>query len=314
MREAAREAKEDLKQQQREVAERAVWRYELQLRVLSTVHHECGPRIDWDEIANARPPAEPKPVNTRTLAVQAEIDGYRPGLFAKLFGGEKKNRSRLAQALEDAKREDADETKGAREAYTEACQDAEDAKVLARAVLRGDVSRYLDALSGVSSFEELEGVAQAVTAAPLRPDLVLVEIVLPSSDVVVPAEQFSLTKAGKLSTKAMPKTRANEIYQDYACGAALRACREVFAALPVEWTFAIVRTNLLNATTGHTELAPVLSLVAPRRTVERLNFEALDPSDAMSNFTHRMGFKKSAGMTAIEAHTIGDMPEQAGAD
>ena len=116
----------------------------------------------------------------------------------------------------------------------------------------------------------------------------------------MPEHQESLTARGKLSSKAMPKARGNEIYQDYLCGAALRACREVLAALPVDWVVVTVRADLLDAKTGHVESQPVLSLAAPRRTVEGLRYDSLDPSEAMANFTCKMNFKRGAGMTRIE--------------
>jgi hypothetical protein len=109
----------------------------------------------------------------------------------------------------------------------------------------------------------------------------------------------------------MPKGRANEIYQDYVCGAALRACREVFAALPVHWCAANVRSQLLNPATGHVELSTLLSVIAPRATAEALRYEHLDPSDAMRNFVHRMGFKKAEGMLPVTPLTILDLPQLA---
>lgn len=51
MREAQRAAREQLAQQKQELVEKLVERYEMQLRLLSTVHHDCGPTIDWQEAA-----------------------------------------------------------------------------------------------------------------------------------------------------------------------------------------------------------------------------------------------------------------------
>jgi hypothetical protein len=117
---------------------------------------------------------------------------------------------------------------------------------------------------------------------------------------VVPEEEKSFAKSGKLSTKKMPKARGNEIYQDYVCGAALRAGREAFAALsPVNLILVNVRADVLNTKTGHLEATPVLSVMLPRASVERINWNAVDPSDAISNFNNRMTFKRGAGMAPI---------------
>lgn len=310
LREAERRAKEDLKRQELELAQEAVQRYELQLRLLGSVQHDCGPTINWTEFASMPLPDAPSPSTKHTAAAEAALVNYRPGFFARLFGGEKKVRARLAAELESAKQADAAETHAARAAHVEKCQDIEDCRQLAQAILRGDVSRYCDALAGADSFEELQEVAVSVDATALRADLVWVRIVLPPPDAVVPSQQLSLTKSGKLSTKAMPKGRANEIYQDYACGAALRACREVLAALPVAWCGVNVQSELLNPSNGHVELSTILSVIVPRRTAEGLRYESIDPSDAMKNFLHRMGFKKSAGMAPVDPLTSADLPVQ----
>lgn len=308
MREAQRAAREQLAQQKQELVEQLVERYEMQLRLLSTVHHDCGPTIDWQEVAREPAPPKPTPIARRTDAALAAIAEYSPGVFASIFGGAKKKRAAFAQQLEDAMLVDAADSRDAITLHAVTCRDHEEARAVANAVLRGEVARFLEALDGVDAFDELEEVAMSVTATTPRADIVLVEIVLPASDVVVPDEQHSVTQRGKLSSKAMPKTRKNEIYQDYVCGAALRACREVFAALPVGWVCATVSTKVLNQATGHIENAPVLSVMAPRRTAQQLKYDSLDPSEAMTNFLHRMGFKKSTGISAIVALTVDDVP------
>jgi len=307
-REAQRQAKEDLKEQQLEHAQHMTECYELQLKSLGSVHHDSGPLINWQHWASAPLPPAPAPASARTQAATKALETYVPGFFAKLFGGEAKARARLAAALEVARRDDAAETEQARAAHVQTCADLEEARQLAHALLRGDMSRYQDALDSARAFDELREVASGVSSAAVRPDLVWVEIVLPTPDKVVPEEQFSVSKGGKLATKAMPKGRANEIYQDYVCGAALRAVREVFATLPIPWCAVNVRSRMLNPATGHIELGTLLSVIAPRRTSESLRYDALDPSDAMKNFLHRMGFKKSAGMAPVEPLTVADLP------
>lgn len=308
MREAQRAAREELAQKKQELTEQLVGRYEQQLRLLSTVHHDCGPTIDWQEVAREPAPPVPAPLSGKTSAALAAIAEYSPGIVAKLFGGAKKERAMLEQRLEDAKLVDASDTRDAITLHAVTCREHEEARAVANAVLRGEVARFVEALAGVDAFDELEEVAMSVIATAPRGDIVLVDIVLPASDVVVPDEQHSITQRGKLSSKAMTKTRKNEVYQDYVCGAALRACREVFAALPVRWACATVRTKVLNQATGHIDDAPVLSVMAPRRTAEQLKYESLDPSEAMTNFLHRMGFKKTTGMSAIVALTVNDVP------
>ena len=297
LREADREARDEVRRQQQAVAEQLVARYELQLRLLATVHHECGPMIDWRAVASSSKPAAPELPSEPARSAEAAFAAFRPGFFSRLFGTAERKRSELGRAVTEARQAD-DET---RAAYEQACTDWQSARDIAASILRGDASRYREALEGVDAFDELEEIGAEVSIESASAEVVMVDVVLPSAEVVIPQEQYALTQRGQLSTKNMPKTRRHEIYQDYVCGAALRASREVLAALPVQVAGVTVRCPLVDAATGHTANTPVLSVAVPRHKAEALNYETLDPSEAMTNFLHRMGFKKSAGMRPIAA-------------
>ena len=118
---------------------------------------------------------------------------------------------------------------------------------------------------------------------------------------VIPTEIKSLLKSGKLSTKAMPVGRFNELHQDYVCSCALRVGRELLAILPDDLVIVTALDNVLNSSTGHMEEQPILSVAFSRSTVDGLNLETIDPSDAMKNFVHNMSFKKGAGFSAVAA-------------
>ena len=101
----------------------------------------------------------------------------------------------------------------------------------------------------------------------------------------------------------MPKGEFFTIYQDYVCGAALRAANELFALLPIDMVFVTAVDDLLNTSTGHKEEQPILSVAIPRGTLDSLNLSNIDPSDAMTNFVHNMIFKKTKGFEAVEKVT-----------
>ena len=126
------------------------------------------------------------------------------------------------------------------------------------------------------------------------------KVAIHGSDVI-PAEIKSLLKSGKLSTKAMPVGRFNELHQDYVCSCALRVGRELLAILPDDLVIVTALDNVLNSSTGHMEEQPILSVAFSRLTVDGLNLETIDPSDAMRNFVHNMSFKKGAGFSAVPA-------------
>ena len=93
----------------------------------------------------------------------------------------------------------------------------------------------------------------------------------------------------------MPKAQFYHIYLDFVSGVALRAGRELFAFLPVQRVLVNIQANLLNTRTGHQCLETILSVAMSRTVFNQLNFDRLDPSDAVENFPHRMDFKKTAG-------------------
>jgi hypothetical protein len=119
---------------------------------------------------------------------------------------------------------------------------------------------------------------------------------------LIPHEIKSLTAAGKLAVKPMPKARFHEIYQDYVCACVLRLAREMLALLPIETVLLTATVDGIDLRIGHAAELPVLSMAVPRAVVERLDFEHLDPSAALENFPHRgdvSASKKSDAFVAI---------------
>ena len=105
----------------------------------------------------------------------------------------------------------------------------------------------------------------------------------------------------------MPKQQFYEIYQDYVCGCVLRTARELFALLPIELVIVTAVGKFLNTQTGNSEEKIVVSVAIPKSTLETLKFSSLDPSDSMSNFVHRMKFKKTQGFSSVEAIKLSDL-------
>jgi hypothetical protein len=91
----------------------------------------------------------------------------------------------------------------------------------------------------------------------------------------------------------MHTTRYHELYQDHVCSCMLRVARELFALLPIETLLLTARATIVDPRTGNIGEQPVLSVALPRDGVVKLNFEWLDPSDAIESFYHRGDFKAS---------------------
>jgi hypothetical protein len=58
--------------------------------------------------------------------------------------------------------------------------------------------------------------------------------------------------------------------------------------------------DTFDSRTGQMVEQPVLSVAMPRDTLGRLDFDRLDPSDAMENFLHRGDFKASRKAEAFQ--------------
>lgn len=173
---------------------------------------------------------------------------------------------------------------------------------LAQQVLSGDQDAYRTALVELSTFSELAALGSALAFRFHGPKLAECEVTVNGHDAI-PAEVKSLTAAGKLSSKAMPKARFHEIYQDHVCGCVLRAAREIFALLPVDDLIVTASVQVVDGATGQEAERPVLSVAIPRAALERLDFARLDPSDSMESFVHRgdaVASRKSGEFVVIE--------------
>jgi len=89
----------------------------------------------------------------------------------------------------------------------------------------------------------------------------------------------------------------------YVCGCVLRVAREVLALLPIDWVLVTASAETLDSRTGHTGEAPVLSAAMSRAVIAGLDFDRLNPSDAMENFLHRGDFKASRESDEFESIT-----------
>jgi uncharacterized tellurite resistance protein B-like protein len=268
--------------------------------------------------------SSPERSNQREVSATANLNAYQPGLIEKLLGKAKQERFRLESELAVAKEQDLAEYVQAMEAFNryqsqrnelergvvigrqadeKAYQDTseeylrnvaewETEQVIAEGVLSGDLKTYARVLREVAPFNELSELGSALTFRVHSPKLVEV-VVKVNGSTAIPDQIKSLTTTGKLSTKQMPKGRFHEIYQDYVCGCVLRIGREIFALLPLDSIIVTVLTDMFDSRTGHTSEQAILSVAVPWDVLKKLNFNHLDPSDAMEMFLHRGDFKAS---------------------
>jgi hypothetical protein len=274
--------------------------YQNRLDVLLSVHKKQGPPWDWAALAAALPPPPPKKSNYH------EIQAQQRGLVLP------PQKRQSAQApIEEAKAKDERAFQEALAAYAEETAEWEKVKHLAHRVLVGEHKAFIEALVQFSPLAEISDLGSLMHFTVEHSKLLRCELKVNGSQAI-PSKEKILTATGKVSVKPMPKARFHEYYQDYVSGCMLRVAREVFAILPVGALLITASTDILDTRTGQTSEQPVLSAFMPRAAIANLDFEKLDPSDAVENFLHRGNFKasrKAGAFQPITPLTPADIPQ-----
>lgn len=294
----AREMKLQAKLNELEYAAAQAEAHDERIRQLTTIHHEAGDSLDWNEIVRQSPPIEPAPQFICEQAARHKRNNFKASFLQRLFRREEKIKARLDQDIDEAKMRDAAANAQAQRQYQQSFSQWQALNQLASAITQGDTRSYYQAVTEMNPLSEILEMGVEITIA--FPDANTAEVNLTvEGDKVVPREIKTLTRSGKLSIKPMAQGKFHELYQDYVCGCALRSARELFSFLPLCSVVVHVDTTMLDSATGHLGKQTILSAGLPRRTIESLNFSAVDPSEAMKLFSHRMGFKRSQGFSPI---------------
>ena len=255
--------------------------------VIKSVHKECENDMDWEAVLNSPPPFVKGQPGPREIEAQKAIDDYKPGLAGKLFG-DAKAREKLATALDEAKKIDAQEF-----------ADWQDSYKFAQRIIDGDIDAYLEAIEEANPFEDLVEYGSDFEFGTDDPSVMETEFRV-KADEVVPKTTVTVLKSGKLSEKELTKTAYYDLMQDYVCSCAVRLAREIFAVLPVGGVIVHAVDTVLDTSTGNDEETTILSVLFEREKFERANFDRIDPSDFVNSFTCNMKFTKTAGFKPVK--------------
>jgi len=299
LRELERLSKEREKMQELEQATHEVQDYENYVDLLQSVHKECRDIWDWEAIGCSELPDRPARGRRHEEAARTKLEGFKPGVFDKMLSRTESKREELLAAVGEARQADEQEYQEALQTYNKEYAEWETACALASGIAAGSVQACLDAIKQADPFSEISKLGSSIEFEAEKTSLIQATLHVNSAEVI-PSEERRLLKTGKVSVKEMPKTRFYALHQDYVCSCVLRVARELFALLPTDMVLVHAVGDLLNTKTGYMEEAAILSVAIPRETLERLNLDMLDPSDSMSNFVHRVAFKKYKGFGAVE--------------
>jgi hypothetical protein len=309
-RQYVRDAKQNAKLEALRQAAFEVEDYQNHIERLVSVHQDCGATWNWKQIADAPRPAEPARSNGNEAVAARMLEEYRPGFFDRLFRLAPGKQSKLKKALDQARLVDKAANEAALAAYQARLNDWREMGELASRIVRLDTDAMLSAFDELCPLRELSDLGSRVAVRFREGDAVASAVFTVNDEAVIPREEKTLLQSGKLSRKKMPEGRFNELYQDYVASAAIRIARELLALLPLRAVLVTALGHMLDTSSGHMADQPVLSAIIPRATLDSLNFQKIDPSDAMRNFIHRMDFKKSRGFGAIVPLELSDVPPQ----
>lgn len=298
-RELDKRRKEVEKMEQQEQAAYEVDVFENYLELIQSVHKDCSEPIDWVKVKNAPEPEQPTLSKTNEERAQKKYSNFKPNILNKLLGNSEKKKNKLKTDIQHAKEKDEEKHKELLAEYTGVQTDWAVSKDIAQQLIKGDSKAKLEAIKEFSPFSEIDTIGSNITININEGSLIEVSINIHSSEIV-PAEQKSLLKSGKLSIKKMPVGKFNEIFQDYVCSVILRVANEIFAIIPDKYVLINAKDKLLNSSTGHIEEQIIVSTYIPKETIRNLNMESIDPSDSMSNYITNMNFKKTKGFVPVK--------------
>ncbi len=162
-----------------------------------------------------------------------------------------------------------------------------------------DIDAYFAAIQTANPFGELLEYGCDFEFGTEDPSVIEVEFQAMIGEIV-PIEEVTLTKTGKLSKKELSKTAYYDLAQDYVCSCTLRIARELFALLPVDTVCVHVTDLRINSANGQEETCTILSVRFDRENFDRIRFEYIDPSDCVCSFPHQMKFGKTTGFHEVE--------------
>lgn len=170
---------------------------------------------------------------------------------------------------------------------------------LAEKVLNKDIDGYLTACQELKPFGDLLDYGSGFTVGTDDANHLTVEFAVRSEEVV-PDYVLSVNADQQLTSKPMAVGSYHELVQDYVCSASLRVARDMFATLPVETVTIHAVDNVISRITGQREDQTILSVVFDRETMNKLDMNNIDPSEAMLNFKHNMQFNKQTGFAPVQ--------------
>jgi hypothetical protein len=274
---AAREAEKEITRQQvaeeKDAARRQVEDFDRQIARLISEHKAAPPNIDWETLHFSLPPHPPAFHSTHHLAETAQTI---------LVTHDYEN---LEERLATAWSKDEQVFRDRHQTYADSHTSWSRRKVLATRLRAGEAAALVDVLTELSTASLLFSGDNQVVLQPHDARRVYAAVRVNGRDII-PEETQALTQSGKVTSKNMPRNKALELYEDHVCSRCLAVARRLFAVLPVREAIVTAYASTVSSTTGNETDLPIVSAHFDRERTAALDFERLDPSDALQSFRH----------------------------
>lgn len=282
-----------------------VQEYEDLVGLLTGIGRECGASINWQKESQLPEPVAPEQRWEYKAAAEAALEAYKPGIFERIFGSPEKKRYNLSKEAFEAGQLDEKLHIIAHERYVSEWENWKERLDLSQRVLGGELEVYGEILKELSPFACLDEVGSHFSFTFTGKLICAVEIDV--NDIsIVPRLTKTLTATGKVKESAMPSSKRLDIYQDYVCGALFRVARELFSLLPLRFVIGTAFCMRINSSTGHLERVCLVSAAFRPETLNGIDFNQVDFSDATQRFPHRMEFSRKTGFEPVLPQEISE--------
>ena len=277
-------ARDDSADPYQEVAE-----FEEALEYITSLHEKCDYEYDWEAIAKEPPPFKAGDKGPNELSALEKLESFKPSILGRVFKSlEAKRRAELEEEVIKAVEED----KKLYEAW-------EKQRRLAESVLNRDTRAYGTLLKDIKFCSELAGLVNSFSFQIPDADSMIIDCHINLEDVI-PTHYKTLTKTGRLSIRKYSKTDYHAISKLYLTSLMWRIARNIFGLLPLQSVTINILTCVVDTSLGQVMNITTLSVKIDKSIFDKLNFDLIDPFDALVNFEHNVRFLKTKGFQAVK--------------
>ncbi|SEB05320.1 hypothetical protein [Pedobacter hartonius] len=289
---------QDLKQKIKKGSLDAVSYYNQYIKSLLSIHKESSETLNWDQLVNEPEPKLPLRQSLNQGRAEQEYRDYRPTVLDKMLGQSKKKKKELLRKAEQAKRNDDMIYNATLREFKNNRQDWKTIQLIIKGIREADPAAYKDAIEFFDPFHQISQFGSILQYETFSEHIVVNLHV--NSTEIVPDYIVCEATSGKVTHSEMSMPEFHELCHHHLCGSVLRVGRETFALLPVKFVYVNVYSNLWNTATGLAESKVVLSVKFNPDDLMKMNFNALNGPDYLTNFQHNLDFSISKGFSPTQ--------------